>query len=144
MATYATKQDLIDRDEQMLWNFAIDRNTEQLNDTWINQALDQADEEIDSFLGRRFVLPLETVPGILNKVAITIAFYWLGDRDNQVTDLLEKRYEKALTTLKEIASGKRELGLPTIEAPAESSVGKVELIQDNERLFTRNSLKSIL
>lgn len=144
MATYATKQDLIDRDEQMLWNFAIDRNTDQLNDTWINQALDQADEEIDSFLGRRFVLPLETVPGILNKVAITIAFYWLGDRDNQVTDLLEKRYEKALTTLKEIASGKRELGLPTIEAPAESSVGKVELIQDNERLFTRNSLKSIL
>ncbi|MGD8172141.1 gp436 family protein [Vibrio sp. TRT 21S02] len=144
MATYATKQDLIDRDEQMLWNFAIDRTTNQLNDTWINQALDQADEEIDSFLGRRFVLPLETVPGILNKVAITIAFYWLGDRDNQVTDLLEKRYEKALTTLKEIASGKRELGLPTIEAPVESSVGKVELVQDNERLFTRNSLKSIL
>lgn len=144
MATYATKQDLIDRDEQMLWNFAIDRNTDELNDTWINQALDQADEEIDSFLGRRFVLPLETVPGILNKVAITIAFYWLGDRDNQVTDLLEKRYEKALTTLKEIASGKRELGLPTIEAPAESSVGKVELIQENERLFTRNSLRSVL
>lgn len=144
MATYVTKQDLIDRDEQMLWNFAIDRTTNELNDTWINQALDQADEEINSFLGRRFVLPLETVPGILNKVAIIIAFYWLGDRDNQVTELLEKRYKDALTTLREIANGKRELGLPTLEAPTESSVGKVELVQDNERIFTRNSLKSVL
>ncbi|MFA0093393.1 DUF1320 domain-containing protein, partial [Vibrio sp. 10N.261.49.A11] len=27
MATYATKQDLLDRDEQMLWNFAVDRTT---------------------------------------------------------------------------------------------------------------------
>ncbi|NOI14833.1 gp436 family protein [Vibrio hepatarius] len=144
MATYVTKQDLIDRDEQMLWNFAIDRTTNELNDTWINQALDQADEEIDSFLGRRFVLPLVTVPGILNKVAITIAFYWLGDRDNQVTELLEKRYKDALTTLREIATGKRELGLPTLEAPAESSVGKVELVQDNERTFTRTSLKGVL
>lgn len=144
MATYVTKQDLIDRDEQMLWNFAIDRTTNELNDTWINQALDQADEEINSFLGRRFVLPLVTVPGILNKVAITIAFYWLGDRDNQVTELLEKRYKDALTTLREIATGKRELGLPTLEAPAESSVGKVELVQDNERTFTRTSLKGVL
>lgn len=144
MAVYVSKQDLIDRDDNMLWNFAMDRTTNELNDVWIDQALEQADEEIDSFLGRRFVLPLETIPGILNKLAIVIAFYWLGDRDNQVTELLEKRYNAAITTLKEIASGKRELGLPTIEAPAESSVGKVELVQDNERLFTRTSLKGIL
>ncbi|MFA0025910.1 DUF1320 domain-containing protein, partial [Vibrio sp. 10N.261.49.A5] len=35
MATYATKQDLLDRDEQMLWNFAVDRTTGELNDVWI-------------------------------------------------------------------------------------------------------------
>ncbi|BCV65113.1 hypothetical protein TUM17387_04720 [Shewanella carassii] len=144
MATYATKQDLIDRDESMLWNFAIDRDTGELNDTYINQALEQADEEIDSFLGRRYVLPLQAVPGILNKIAILIAFYWLADRDNQATNLLEDRYKMQLETLREIASGKRELGLPTIEAPAESSVGKVELVQDNERLFTRNNLRGVL
>ncbi len=90
MATYAVQQDLVDRDEQMLWNLAIDRTTDELNDTWIDQALEQADEEIDSFLGRRYVLPLPSVPGMLNKVAITIAFYWLADRDNQATDLIEK------------------------------------------------------
>lgn len=144
MAVYATKQDLIDRDEQMLWNFALDRDTDELNDVWIDQALDQADEEIDSFIGRRYQLPLPSVPGILGKQAIVIAFYWLADRDNQATDLLEKRYEKAIQTLKDIASGKRELGLPTVDAPSESTVGKVELIQDNERTFTRTSLKGVL
>uniref|UniRef100_UPI003F5802B0 gp436 family protein n=1 Tax=Vibrio cholerae TaxID=666 RepID=UPI003F5802B0 len=144
MAIYATKQDLVDCDEQMLWNFAINRETGELNDTYINQALEQADDEINSFLGRRYQLPLPTVPGMLNKIAIIIAFYWLADRDQQATNLLEERYKMQLETLREIASGKRELGLPTIEAPAESSVGKVELIQTNERLFTRNSLKGVL
>ena len=144
MPIYATKQDLIDRDNQMLWNVAIDRDTDQLNDTAIEQALEQADEEIDSFIGRRYVLPLPTVPGMLNKVAMTIAFYWLSDRDQQATDLVEKRYEMALTTLREIANGKRELGLLTVDTPEEGSVGKVELVQTNERLFTRDTLRGVL
>ncbi|ELL9332575.1 DUF1320 domain-containing protein [Vibrio fluvialis] len=144
MAIYASKQDLIDRDEGMLWNFALDRETNTLNDTWINQALEQADDEINSFLGRRYILPLATVPGMLNKIAITIAFYWLADRDQQATNLLEERYKMQLDTLREIGNGKRDLGLPTLDAQEESSVGKVELVQDNERLFTRKSLGGIL
>lgn len=144
MAIYASKQDLMDRDEGMLWNFALDRETNTLNDTWINQALEQADDEINSFLGRRYILPLATVPGMLNKIAITIAFYWLADRDQQATNLLEDRYKMQLDTLREIGNGKRDLGLPTLDAQEESSVGKVELVQDNERLFTRKSLGGIL
>lgn len=144
MAIYATQQNLKERDEQMLWNLAIDRNTGELNASWIEQALEQADEEINSFLGRRYLLPLPTVPGMLNKIAISIAFYWLADRDTQATELLQKRYDMALTSLREIANGKRELGLPTVEAPSESSVGKVELLQQNDRMFTRDSLRGVL
>lgn len=144
MPIYASQQDLVDRDEGMLWNLAMDRETEALNEVWIEQALDQADEEINSFL-TRYQLPLAVVPGLLNKLALSIAFYWLADRDNQATDLLEKRYEKAIATLKEIQSGKRDLGLPDNSGgEAETSVGKVELVQDNERLFTRNSLRGVL
>ncbi|WP_240222862.1 gp436 family protein [Rheinheimera hassiensis] len=143
MAIYATKQDLIDRDNSMLWNVAIDRESGELNDTYINNALEQADDEINSFM-TRYVLPLPTVPGMLNKLAVTIAFYWLADRDQQATNLLEERYKMALTTLREIGTGKRDLGLPVADKPAESSLGKVELVQDNERLFTRNSLRGVL
>lgn len=144
MTIYASKQDLLDRDEGFVWNTAIDRTTNTLNDTAIIQCLAQADEEIDSFLSRRFVLPLVTVPGLLNKLAIVITFYWLADRDNQVTELLDKRYRDALATLREIVDNKRDLGLPTLEAPAEGATGKVTLVQEGERLFTRKKLSGVL
>ncbi|WP_425968168.1 gp436 family protein [Aeromonas dhakensis] len=144
MAIYATKQDLEDRDGSMLYNFALDRSTDTLNDTWIDEALATADDEINGYLSRRYVLPLPTVPDLLKRQAIVIAFYWLGDRDNQVTDLLQKRYDSAIAKVKEIAAGKLDLGLPTPDQPPEGAVGKVELVQENERLFTRDSLRGVL
>ena len=144
MAIYATKQDLEDRDGSMLYNFALDRSTDTLNDVWIDEALATADDEINGYLSRRFVLPLPTVPDLLKRNAIVIAFYWLADRDNQAADLLRERYDRAIAKIKEIAAGKIDLGLPTPDMPPEGSVGKVELVQENERLFTRNSLKGVL
>lgn len=144
MAIYATKQDLEDRDGSMLYNFALDRSTDTLNDVWIDEALATADDEINGYLSRRFVLPLPSVPDLLKRQAIVIGFYWLGDRDNQVTKLLQERYDRAIAKVKEIAAGKVDLGLPTPEMPPEGAVGKVELVQQNERLFTRNSLKGVL
>lgn len=144
MAIYATKQDLEDRDGSMLYNFALDRSTDTLNDVWIDEALATADDEINGYLSRRFVLPLPTVPDLLKRNAIVIAFYWLADRDNQATDLVRERYDRAIAKIKEIAAGKIDLGLPTPDMPPEGSVGKVELVQENERLFTRNSLKGVL
>ena len=144
MATYASKQDLLDRDESTLWNLAIDRDTEQLDDTAIEDALKQADDEINSYLARRYQLPLTTLPSLLKRIAITITFYWLADNDTQATNLMTERYEKQLVTLREIASGKRELGLPTAETPTEGSIGKVEIVQDSGRLFTRDKLSGLL
>lgn len=144
MPIYATKQNLLDRDSSMLWNLAIDRETDQLNDITINDALEQADDEINSFLAKRYVLPLEEVPGMLRKLAITISFYWLADTDQQATNLMTERYQSALSALKDIASGRRELGLPTLTTPTESAVGKAELVQEGERLFTRKTLSGVL
>jgi phage gp36-like protein len=144
MAIYATKQDLETRDGSMLYNFALDRSTDTINDTWIDEALATADDEINGYLSRRYVLPLPTVPDMLKREAIVIAFYWLADRDNQATNLLQDRYDRAIAKVKEIAAGKVDLGLPTPDQPPEGAVGKVELVQENERLFTRNSLRGVL
>ncbi|EIJ6701612.1 DUF1320 domain-containing protein [Serratia marcescens] len=145
MMHYATRDDLLIADGSYLWNVAINRETDQLDEEAISQALDDTDEEINSLLSRRYKLPLETaVPRILNRVAISIAFYWLADRDNQATELVRKRYEDAIKTLKEIANGQRDLGLPTIEQPAEGDSGKVIMVGENPRLFTRKSLNGVL
>jgi phage gp36-like protein len=142
---YATRQDLLDADGSFVWNMAINRETNELDEVAIAQVLEDTDEEINSLLSRRFKLPLETtVPRILTRVAISIAFYWLADRDSQATELVRKRYEDAIKTLKEIAGGQRDLGLPTLEQPTESDGGKVIMVGDNQRLFTRRNLKGVL
>lgn len=81
---------------------------------------------------------------MLNRQAISIAFYWLADRDNQATELVRKRYEDAIKVIKEIANGTRDLGLPTLEQPTETTSGKVIMTGENPRIFTRNSLKGVL
>lgn len=142
---YATREDLMTADGSFVWNVAMDTETQQLDEAAISQALADTDEEINSWLSRRYKLPLETaVPRLLQRVAVSIAFYWLADRDNQVTELVQKRYDDAIKTLKDIANGQRDLGLPTLEQPTEGTGGKVIMVGDNARLFTRNTLKGVL
>ncbi|MFB6413097.1 gp436 family protein [Edwardsiella piscicida] len=101
---------------------------------------------MDSFLAKRFQLPLAiaTIPRPLHRVAVSIAIYWLSQRDSQITDLIQKRYDDAIRTLKEIANGTRDLGLPTATQPPETDNGKIIIVTENQRLFTRNKLRGVL
>lgn len=141
--TYATKQDLLDRDASFVWTVATSSDdNEQLDDIAIEACLSDATDEINSFL-TRFQLPLATVPSIINRLCISMAFYWLADRDASVTDLVQKRYDDALQTLREIQAGKRNLGLPEADKPTETPMGKVDVIE-GYRPPMRNQLKQIL
>ncbi|WNJ96543.1 DUF1320 domain-containing protein [Vibrio ruber] len=141
--SYVTQQDLLNRDESMLWVLATspDDNS-QLNTVAIDAAISDASVEIDSFL-TCFELPLLEVPALLNRCAISMAFYWLADRDGNISELVQKRYDDALRTLREIRDGKRDLGLPAASKPTETAKGKAEVI-DASRPSVRDSLRYIL
>lgn len=146
MGIYVTRDDLLAADGALVWNMAIDKATDQLDETKIATAIEDADAEINSFLSKRYQLPLNitAVPRPLHRVAVSIAIYWLSERDNQITDLIQKRYDSAILTLKEMANGTRDLGLPS-DAPApETDNGRMIVVSDNKRLFTRNNLKGVL
>ena len=146
MGIYVTKDDLLAVDGELVWNMAIDKSTSQLDDAKIETAIDDADAEINSFLARRFQLPLAiaTIPRPLHRVAVSITIYWLSERGSQITDLIQKRYDDAIRTLKEIANGTRDLGLPTATPVPETDNGKIIVVSDNQRQFTRNNLKGVL
>ena len=95
----------------MLCNFALDRSTDTLNDTWIDEALTASDDEINATCPVALCCRCRPCRICSKRQAIVIAFYWLGDRDPQVTNLLQDRYDRAIA--KEIAAGKIDLGLPT-------------------------------
>lgn len=125
---YATAQDLLERDPSFVWTVAAQKdNPDALDEVAMAAALRDATEEINSFLSR-FMLPLTATPNTLNRLAISIAFYWLADRDSSVTDLVQKRYDDAISTLKDIQAGRRDFGLPTADKPAETRSGKAEVI----------------
>ncbi|HFS8942360.1 TPA: DUF1320 domain-containing protein [Enterobacter roggenkampii] len=146
MGIYVTRDDLLATDGSMVWNMAIDKSTQQLDDAKIETAIEDADAEINSFLSKRFKLPLNiaTIPRPLHRVAVSIAIYWLSERDSQITNEIQKRYDDAIRTLKEIANGTRDLGLPTDTPAPETDSGKMIVVSDNTRLFTRNKLRGVL
>ncbi len=76
----------------------------------IARALEDASAEIDAYLGRRYALPLSSVPAVIARIACDIARYRLWD--DQAPDEVRRRYEDALRFLERVARGEVEIGVP--------------------------------
>ncbi|MDQ5602437.1 DUF1320 family protein, partial [Klebsiella pneumoniae] len=57
MGIYVTRDDLLAADRSLVWTMAIDKATNQLDETKIATAIEDADAEINSFLSKRYQLP---------------------------------------------------------------------------------------
>lgn len=86
----------------------------------VADALTRAGSEADSYLSRRYVLPLAEVPPVLKTVVCDIARHLLTGGPTTETDPIETRYKRAVAWLGDIAAGKADLPLP---APVGGSVG---------------------
>ncbi len=140
---YATKDDLLKRDEAYLRTCAYSAMSDEWDDVGIDQALMDATDEVNTYLSVRYTLPLETIPNIITSLTIPVAFYWLGDSNSQVTEIIEERYKNSIARLKGIAAGKANLGLPDKEKPTENSGGNVTWFSE-ERKLTRSKLGTCL
>jgi len=84
------------------------------------EAIDSAAEEMDTYMGGKFALPISgTAPPILGKINTDIAIYNLYSRVKEtVPDTRAERYKNAVGLLKEIAKGNISIGLqPIPDAP---------------------------
>lgn len=90
----------------------------------IEEALQDASEEIDSYIAVRYVLPLPSTPSTLKRVACNIARYRLYFQ--RPTEEIENRYKAEIDFLKRVADGKATLNIlnpqneVTEEKPARS------------------------
>lgn len=109
----------------------------------IEQAIDDADGEIDGYLASRYPTPLNTIPKVINKYSKDIAVYNLfsrsgldeGERENNYLT----RYKAAIKFLELVAKGIVSLGIEDIQAKA--NVGFQ--VNANKRLFSRDSLRGM-
>lgn len=114
----------------------------------VARALAYADALIDAQLSVRFVLPLASVPPVLRTVAEDLAIARMATTADLGTDELRRREDRARVELREIATGKMNLGLPAIGAgagegaQAAGASPRPILGPAGSRLFSRDTLRS--
>lgn len=120
-----------------------------VNTTLLQQMVDDASVEIDSYLESRFTLPLTDPPAVLNLLTCDIAMYRLQALrpEHDVADA-RKRYDDALALLLKVAQGALTLGLAAdnIEPPQAENAVLTQAGGDPSgalpsRVFDRGSLK---
>lgn len=102
----------------------------------IDEAIADAGQQIDGYLGKRYPLPIVPAPTLLKRLAASIARFLL--HDDAATDEIRKRYEDSVRTLQAIAKGEMSLGLDD-PSPARGA-GAVGTKTRRDRVFSRDSL----
>lgn len=134
---YATLQDLIDRYGESAVVVASDtEGTGELDEDAVNKALNDATSLIQSYLRKRYRLPLPLVPTVLTNLSATMAYYLLSGDPTTLTKEKRQRYEDSVKLLAAIADGRVLLAIE----PAQSS--DVVLVS-NRREFTRRTMKGL-
>ncbi len=85
----------------------------------VTRALQSASDEIDSYIGLRYQVPLDpaALPGVIRQACVDIALYRLALGADVLSEEHRRRYEDAVTLMRRIGKGEAMLPLPD-PAPA--------------------------
>lgn len=116
---YANRLAMIDRySEGELIQLTDRARLGVIDDAVLDQALLDADAEIDGYLAVRYTLPLASTPPVLLRIACDVARYRLYD--DAATEEVRNRYTDAVKWLAAIARGLVSLGMPPTTAPSDA------------------------
>lgn len=108
------------------------------------QAVEDADAEIDGYLAKRYNVPFSKTPKVINKFAKDIALYNLVSRKGVDENEREKtyltRYNAAIAFLTKVAEGKIDIGIPE-EHTTEDAARNGFSMKSSRRTFTRESMR---
>ena len=107
----------------------------------VERALQDADDTINGYISARYTLPLQVVPGVLNRVACELARYFLFD--DQVTEVIKERYTASVKWLAEVAKGTVSLGADAGTGEQAVSSSSAEL-ETSGRVWRREDSRSFL
>ena len=119
---------------------------EELVAPLIDEAIADADGEIDGYLAKRYAVPLAPVPKVINKFSKDIAVYNLFSRIGIDEGTGEKtylnRYNAAVKFLTLVAEGKVSIGADADGDPAAAAaIGFT--VKSNPRLFSRGQMRGM-
>ena len=108
----------------------------------LEEAIAQADADIDSYLSGKYAVPLTPVPAVLKKLSADIAVYNLYSRRlEQIPETRAERYRNAVRMLEGIARGTISVGAAAPPQPAADAGGPEATRSADERVFTKTTLE---
>lgn len=127
--------------EEALVQLTDDEGLGSVNEARVDEAISQADAEIDSYCGGRYNVPFTTIPDVIKKCSVDIAIYNLYSRRvESVPEVRAERHKGAVRLLEGISKGIISPGVDP--APAASTDGRAETNKTtDENVFSRDKLE---
>ncbi|RZN58380.1 DUF1320 domain-containing protein [Avibacterium paragallinarum] len=137
---YATLDSLIKRyGREEITQLACGEDRE-LDVAKAEEALFDASDTINSYLGGRYTLPLSQVPAVLERHCCYIARYFL--ERNRATDQARKDYEDSIRFLEKVAAGTISLGIAENGEAVESE--NVAIIESAGSVWARGKSRGFI
>ncbi len=76
----------------------------------LNAAMQEANSEIDAYIGSRYPLPLQVMPPFLVNIGCNLARFYANTGDLAENDPIKARYDASIKTLTKISKGELTLG----------------------------------
>ncbi|WP_304168581.1 gp436 family protein [Lonsdalea britannica] len=137
---YAARDDMVMAFGERECVSLTDRDfTGNIDDAVLNNALERASAEIDSYLAGRYPVPWPDAPRVLVGRCCDIARYLLCGAGTQMTEEIRARYEDVIRYLERVADGRISLRLPDGQVAQSSSSGA--RFQSAGRAFDRDATR---
>lgn len=128
--------------EAELLRLTDDEDAGAINTARVDEAIAQADAEIDAYVGARYSVPLAGAPEFIRKASVDLAIYNLHSRTAlALPEVRRERYTNTVRLLEGISSGKVTLGMPQQPDPTEIAEGSSTNKSAPDNVFTRRSLR---
>jgi len=109
---YCTEQDLIARfGEEELLQLTDRQGLGTIDPDVLEQAMADADDEINGYLASRYPVPMSPIPRVLRRIACELTRYYLY-KDGP-TELVEARRKRAVEFLEQVSKGRASIGITT-------------------------------
>jgi len=109
----------------------------------IEEAIGDADGEIDGYLAKRYPIPFSPIPKVINKFSKDIAVYNLFSRigidESEKESNYLTRYKAAVRFLENVAKGMIEIGISDTTIKANTGFA----ISSSPRRFSRDSMRGM-
>ena len=153
---YCTADEVIDMLKTGMIGYIIGADDEEFGDDYTPEMLREAvrplaenavadaQAEIDGYLAKRYDVPFTKTPGVISKFAKDIALYNLVSRKGVDESDREKtyltRYNAAIAFLTKVAEGKIDIGVDDVHTTQSAAQNGFSMKSEN-RMFSRSSMR---